>query len=223
MNNLSEIVTDIIKLYPQDSFGKIVLLAGSAGTLIETPNNYDAINYLLAIDNFNFNADGSQSISMWPKTEVAAYDYGFPEGFGDPITYLMGKPGHSLIIRVNTKGDSAAEHNTNSGYGPSFDNNILPEAPSAISLCADYANGSDFRQDEWQDKKPKLHFLTACGMELSASKEYNDSVQFAIRNDGFNGSLYTPRAGGSEVKVVKSGYITSGIAPVSVDDDLYLY
>ncbi|MFJ5983729.1 hypothetical protein ACIQCX_22730 [Enterobacter cancerogenus] len=223
MNNLSAVITDIITSYPQDRFGKIVLLAGSAGTLIQTTNNYDAINYLLAIDNFNFKADGSHSISMWPKTEVAANDYGFPMGVGDPIIFQMGKPGNAFSISVNVKGGSAAEHNTDSGYGPSFDNDILSEAPFAISLCADYENSSDFRQAEWQDKKPKIHFLIACGMKLSTSKEYSTSVQFAIRNDGFNGSLYEPRAGGSEVKVVKSGYITTAIEPVSVDDNLYLY
>lgn len=223
MNTLPKIVANIINNYPVEDFGKVILLSGTAGTLIETSNNYDAINYLLAIDNFNFNNDGSHSISMWPKTEVALFDYGYASSAGDPITFLLGKPGRSFNIRVNANGDSYAEHNANSGYGPSFDNEILQEIPFAISLCADYSNNLDFRQNEWLDKNPKIHFLIACGMSLSISKEYNASVQFAIRNDGFNGSEYEPVAGGSEVKVVEFGHITQDIAPISIDNDLYLY
>ena len=223
MNNLPGMVSRVIEAYPENEFGKIILLCGSAGTLIETEKNYDAINYILSIDNFNVNADGTHSISMWPKTQVASFDYGYSDYAGEDIYFYMGMPGHPFSLRVNAVGTSVAEHNTDSGYGPSFANGILPGVPFAISLCADYMTSADFRQDEWLDKQPKLHFLLACGMPFSESKEYSPSVQFTIRNDGFSGSIEQPRAGGCGVKVVESGYITNDVDPVSVEDDVYLY
>ena len=124
MDHIPDIITRVIEDYPVGDFGKIILLCGSAGTLIETEKNYDAINYLLAIDNFNFNADGTHCLSMWQK---------------------------------------------------------------------------------------------------SASREYGPSVQYAIRNDGYGGTLEKPHAGGCDVMVVESGHITRGISPLSVEDDVYFY
>lgn len=223
MDHIPDIITRVIEDYPVGDFGKIILLCGSAGTLIETEKNYDAINYLLAIDNFNFNADGTHCLSMWPKTQVATYDYGYSGGEQEVMHFFMGMPGHPLGLNVNGQGTSVAEHNTNPGYGPTFDNDILPDVPFAISLCADYAKDDDFRKEEWMDKKPKIHFLIASGMGLSASREYGPSVQYAIRNDGYGGTLEKPHAGGCDVMVVESGHITRGISPLSVEDDVYFY
>lgn len=52
LNNVTDIVKDMISEFPSDKFEKIVLLAGTAGALIEVENKpyiYEAINSCMLI------------------------------------------------------------------------------------------------------------------------------------------------------------------------------
>ncbi|MFZ4215665.1 hypothetical protein ACOZB2_30340, partial [Pantoea endophytica] len=189
-------------------------------------STYTAYNCIFCVNNFS-NPEEQVSVSVWPKTNLAGYDYGYSMEAGDPVRFKVGKPGKTFIVDVKAKSASKASHEN--PHDSVFYNDILSNVPFMISLCADYHEAVDFRMNEWLNPAPKIHFLLACAMTLNQHKRYPLSVQYSYRNDGFAvGNIWQPIKGMSELKRVEDGVIVDAVSkPVNItdcisDDDYFM-
>jgi len=225
MSNLSKTINDIMINFAPDDFGKIVLLAGSAGlpVAIDGKKYHESFNYLLTANNWRKNPEGEVELSMWPKRTTSSVDYGVSMNarYVDDVacyTFGLGKAGTIVVTWINK---SVAEHNAITGYGPVFDNSFIPELPFSINLCLDYNEASsETRKDELDSTQSKIDFLIACGMNIDFNKQYSPGVLFSCRNDG--NSLDTPSK--TEVYSVDDGKIKQSQSPLKViGDDIFLW
>lgn len=178
-------VNDILKKFPADKYGHIVLLAGTVATLVETPQKmYDPLNYCLIGNNQKKSSDAVYELSMWPKRNTSWVDFG--EQVADAGDLIVCKLSDSLETVILKQSTTAAEHNSTDGYGYHIDNDIIKDCPFSINICLDYTTLSPDEQQKMQlDQNSKIDFLLACG-ETLAPHSYPVSVQYAIRNDGAN-------------------------------------
>lgn len=201
-------VRQIIRAFPVRHWGRLVILPGTNALLTpskQNPRRYEALNYVVAGNNFGKRSFwGAPLISMWPKRNTALIDYmglsaeqavekdneliifdpetASPELFdGDPPLVFVYQLSETLSVNVYELSTSTAKHQRGCQLLPLFDNQLLPDLPFGIDICADVGLG---RTDELREPKVKLDFLIATGQPIPAGLELLESVQYLIRNDG---------------------------------------
>lgn len=205
-------VRQIIRAFPARQWGRLALLPGTNALLTpskQNPRRYEALNYVVAGNNFGKRSFwGTPLISMWPKRNTALIDYmGLsaeqavekhneliifdpetvsPELFdGDPPLVFVYQLSETLSIEVYELSTSTAKHQRGCRLLPLFDNQLVPELPFGIDICADVGLG---RTVELREPQVKLDFLIATGQPIPAGLELLESVQYLIRNDGRTGA-----------------------------------
>jgi len=242
-------VQQLIGKFPAAEWGKLILLPGTNALLSlsrQNPNRYEAINYVVAANNFGPGSEhGTSYVSIWPKRNTALIDFlGLsaqiavekdeklivvdmeapdPELFaGDPPQLFIYQLSDTLSVPVYELSTVVAEHDTNSGYAPLFDNQILPSIPFGIDICADFGLG---RLDELKQPEVKLNFLIAAGQPIPRDisqlegKFFPESLQYLIRNDGVaaKGAPYC------EVLRVVKGQLGERVQGRLLDQNIWLY
>ena len=212
-------VRALIALFPQEQYGKLALLPGTAQVLMKQivgappappPAGkavadkdlppYEALNYVLVIDNFSkANPDGSRPISMWPKRNVSGIDfdtYGRTTVMRDSRKYWKVRLGPLNILVLQKSTTTAASHADGKEI-KGFDNDPLGGVPFGVDVCLDYAlaytEQQYLRMSQIEDTNYIIDFLIACGMTADPSKhKYLPSVQYIVRNDGMNATYPPP-------------------------------
>jgi hypothetical protein len=200
----------LIALFPQDQFGKLALLPGTAqvvtkqiGGVLPAPAPYatlpayEALNYVLVIDNFSLsNPDGSRPIAMWPKRNVSGIDFttGWTLTTKDGRDYWVASLGKFDIL-VQQQSTTAAAYFANGNTFKGFDNDPLGGVPFGVDVCLDYASAytdSEYlRMSQIENTNYIIDFLIACGMGVDPTHKYLPSVQYIVRNDGMTNSSGT--------------------------------
>ncbi|MCR6477964.1 hypothetical protein NU688_17510 [Variovorax sp. ZS18.2.2] len=212
-------VRALIALFPQEQYGKLALLPGTAQVLMKQLVNagpaplsddesvddedlppYEALNYVLVIDNFSkANPDGSRPISMWPKRNVSGidfYTYGRTTVMKDGRAYWKVRLGPFNIL-VLKKSTTTAVTLADGKEIKAFDNDPLGGVPFGVDVCLDYAlaytEEEYLRMSQIEDTNYIIDFLIACGMTADPSThKYLPSVQYIVRNDGMNATYPPP-------------------------------
>ncbi|KQZ92509.1 hypothetical protein [Pseudomonas sp. Root562] len=217
LEKLSAAVMTLMEDLPVKHYGKIVLLGGSCASLIKIEqsdsNHYEAINYLLVISNKEYEVD-KPLISMWPKRYVSGIDFGRHVGTSAGYWYfnLFG----DFVVKVKALSSVQAEHSYFDSYEGRFLNNLVPGCPFGVNLCLDYSLLKEGERDEEIElKNSKIDFLIACGMGLDYSKRHLPSIQYSVRNDGFDD-------GECEVVRHDAGKIVGVVPSVVIDCDVHL-
>ncbi len=161
-------VRALIALFPQEQYGKLALLPGTAQVLMKqidgtTPATapagapvadkdlpgYEALNYVLVIDNFSKpNPDGSRPIAMWPKRNVSGIDF---DTYNRTSVSKAGRaywkvrlsPAKILPafnILVQQKSTTTAAYYADGKEFKGFDNDPLGGVPFGVDVCLDYAS-----------------------------------------------------------------------------------
>jgi|GEM_PF-1575288 len=211
-------VRALIALFPQEQYGKLALLPGTAQVLtkqllgavpaplindasvydVDLPS-YEALNYVLVIDNFSeANPDGSRPIAMWPKRNVSHIDFdAFRNAAGRAIevtkhdrAYWKVKLGPYKILVLQQSTATAASLAGGKQF-KGFDNDPLGGVPFGVDVCLDYMSSyteKDYtRRAQIEDTNYIIDFLIACGMTADPSThKYLPSVQYIVRNDGYD-------------------------------------
>lgn len=209
-------VRALIALFPQEQYGKLALLPGSAQVLtkqlvdaIAAPladdksvydrdlPSYEALNYVLVIDNFSeANPDGSRPIAMWPKRNVSHIDFNaFRNTAGKAIEVTKYDRGYWKVrlgpfkILVLKQSTATAASLAGGKEFKGFDNDPLGGVPFGVDVCLDYLSAytdKDYtRRAQIEDTNYIIDFLIACGMTADPSThKYLPSVQYIVRNDG---------------------------------------
>lgn len=209
-------VRALIALFPQEQYGKLALLPGTAQVLMKQTDGttpapagtaiadkdlpgYEALNYVLVIDNFSKpNPDGSRPIAMWPKRNVSGIDF---DTYNRTAVYKSGRPywkvrlssprvSPAFNILVQQKSTTAAAYYADGKEFKGFDNDPLGGVPFGVDVCLDYASAYTdneyLRMSQIEDTNYLIDFLIACGMSVSSSHKYLPSVQYIVRNDGMD-------------------------------------
>lgn len=163
-------VRALIALFPQERYGKLALLPGTAQVLMKqtggaTPApapasavaaiadkdlpGYEALNYVLVIDNFSAaNPDGSRPIAMWPKRNVSGIDF---DTYNRTVVNRVGgsywkvrlSPPRivpAFNILVQQKSTTTAAYYAHGKEFKGFDNDPLGGVPFGVDVCLDYAS-----------------------------------------------------------------------------------
>ncbi|MET3495660.1 hypothetical protein [Variovorax boronicumulans] len=209
-------VRALIALFPQEQYGKLALLPGTAQVLTKqridaTPApladdknvsdkdlpSYEALNYVLVIDNFSeANPDGSRPIAMWPKRNVSHIDFTAFKNtagramevtkYGQKYWKVRLGPYKILVLKQST---ATAISLAGGKQFKGFDNDPLGGVPFGVDVCLDYLSAyteEDYtRRAQIEDTNYIIDFLIACGMTADPSThKYLPSVQYIVRNDG---------------------------------------
>jgi hypothetical protein len=208
-------VRALIALFPQEQYGKLALLPGTAqvlpkqigstasapapapaGTAVADTDlpSYEALNYVLVIDNFSkANPDGSRPLAMWPKRNVSAIDfdtYGGTTVTKNAQAYWKVRLTSLIDILVLQKSTRAASYYADGKEFKGFDNDPLGGVPFGVDVCLDYSlaykDNEYLRKSQIADANYIIDFLIACGMTAAPSRhKYLPSVQYIVRNDGY--------------------------------------
>ncbi len=205
-------VRALIALFPQEQYGKLALLPGTAqvlkkqidgttpapvpaGTVVADKDlpAYEALNYVLVIDNFSkANPDGSRPIAMWPKRNVSGSDF----DTNNRTTVMKNARAYwkvrltSLIdILVLKESTTTASYYADGKEFKGFDNDPLGGVPFGVDVCLDYMRAYTdrkyLRMTQIEDTNYIIDFLIACGMSADPSNhQYLPSVQYIVQNDG---------------------------------------
>jgi len=209
-------VRALIALFPQEQYGKLALLPGTAQVLMKQADGitsaspgttvadkdlpgYEALNYVLVIDNFSKpNPDGSRPIAMWPKRNVSGIDfdtYSRTSVNRNGILYWKvrltpPKVQPAFNILVMQKSATRAAYYADGKEFKGFDNDPLGGVPFGVDVCLDYASAYTdneyMRMSQIEDTNYLIDFLIACGMVISSTHKYLPSVQYIVRNDGMD-------------------------------------
>ena len=187
LNKISDAQEFIMGKLPENKFGKIVLLSGTLATLIETDENglFESCNYCLIVNNFKKTKDGRFEKSVWPKRATSSIDFGIRKSITD--RGFIFNIADEIEIEVLNKTSFSAGHDSIEGFGFKLDNTILNEFPFSINICLDYmALKPGDRVTEIYNKEPIIDFLISCGMELSYTYTYPNSIKYVVKNDGMD-------------------------------------
>ncbi|TCV93411.1 hypothetical protein EC912_105272 [Luteibacter rhizovicinus] len=185
-------IQKLIKKFPATEWGRLILLPGTNALLLpskQNVNRYEAINYVLAANNFGPGLErGVPYFSMWPKRYTAGIDFlGLSVDINvegeDTIIYTY-HLSDGLSVEVYELSEITAQHDTRSGHAPLFNNQILTSIPYGVTICADVGFP---RLEEFIRPDIKLDFLIAAGQYVPKGSDFPKSVQYLIRNDGKNG------------------------------------
>ena len=198
----------IMKDYPQDRWGKLVLLPGTVLALIDTEGQvdgkpvYEALNYLLCASNVMTTPEGKPALSMWPKRHTSHIDLtGRVCAWASENVWKasLGQGSQCFDILIKRQSGYIAEHYSADGYAKGIGDVIMPGLPFTVDICLDHykcqpGEGAD-RGDERANSSPVLYFLIAQGMSLEPANDpaaatsghgypYPDTLRHLVRNDG---------------------------------------
>lgn len=160
-------VRALIELFPQEQFGKLALLPGTAQVLVKlklpslppaaftekvgdknltfvipVERIYEALNYVLVIDNFSkTDANGIRPLRMWPKRHVSYIDFStrpIATWWPSRSLYHMVHLGNLDILVSKISTTTAKSYAEGKTYD-GFDNDPLGGVPFGIDVCLDYA------------------------------------------------------------------------------------
>ena len=197
LNTIEEQVRHLIKKFPFQKWGRLIILPGTIATLIPSEikkYRYESLNYVLVASNFNPDSkQGQPSLSMWPKRDISGLDYlGYAKQedvFVDDgkVVYRF-QLSESINVEVGSTSFFKAKQYNNEDYITKFNNQLLPSVPFGIDICADIGLR---RTEELVVPQVKLDFLLAASQgldEVSFPFPFptflHNSLQYIIRNDG---------------------------------------
>jgi hypothetical protein len=207
-------VRTLIDLFPQERYGKLTLLPGSAQILKKEQDGsvpdplpaiwpiilppelpfYRAENYVHLIDNFSpVGANNVRPMGMWPKRNVSSID--FPQAQSttiDSVQYWVSTLNQTMAVLVRKKSTGSARSYSEGEQRPRLDNNPFGGVAFGIDVCLDYKMAYEsyetLRTSQLDEARYVVDFLIACGMPIDArSQKYIPTLQYLVRNDGMKG------------------------------------
>ena len=149
-------------------------------------------------DRYPVTTTGPGGISVVTKACTSAAIKTKPDGSTDVHLCGTTKSGLSIYIKKTNAFKGQSFDSQGNALPGKFENDIIDGLPFGIDVCLDHYLASvetSARRDELDKSMFKLDFLVACGQGLMGNNFKNTpTIQYAIRNDGFNGLA------GTEVK-----------------------
>jgi len=180
---------------------------------------YNASNHLVCVHNLPLNDVYQRPAYMiWPKRTVSGIDFingkrcEFDENtklaanrinpdINHRVKICKLNPDKSLVIRIHNVSSDKVEAFDDYGrqlLDTSFNNELIPGLPFGINICLDHVAASSthdrYRMAQLKNTKFKLDFVIAAGIGLDEnSYGKSTTVQYAIHNDGIQGSNQNPQ------------------------------
>lgn len=224
MSSLQPTLNALMNVFDEASVWKIILLAGTVGLFIQNGDNadfavhreFDFLNYLLMINNFNKIGASLNDTWMGPKRLRGDGDLRY-WGRGETPT------GAPLVQpwRPNVRMTHDIQQPAPGGYHDAIDYALLPGCPIALESGGDprwlpFASGPG----EIRERGAKILFLICCGEGPCSDPEGRAALQYAVCNDGDAGSkeAYEVVATGSVTVMGLSG--ATGWQPVPPENEV---
>lgn len=188
------------------------------GTVASTKENpiYDASNHLVCVHNLPLNDKYQRPAYMiWPKRTVSWIDFignnncktgnSLSENKTNPdlknYTHICNlNPDEKLIVNIQRVSSDQVQAFDDYGrqlLDATFNNELIPGLPFGINICLDYSAASTttdkYRMAQLRNTDFKIDFVIAAGIRLDAENYENaETVQYAVHNDGIEGSNQNP-------------------------------
>lgn len=189
---------------------------GTNASTDETPI-LNASNHLVCVHNLPLD-DGYErpAYMVWPKRIVSWIDFMDKDGC-DSGKFLAHNPASpdefnnqhictlnadkKMIVHIESVSSDSVEAFDEYGRkidGAVFNNELVPGLPFGINICLDYfsvpTTKDKYRMAQLKNTKFKLDFVIAAGIGLNPDNYANaPDVQYAIHNDGIQGSNQNPK------------------------------